>query len=84
MIKTEMIWHDAKDEIPECNGKYIMLTKYGLVDTILYAEGKWNAFIDEDGKLGVSAGRVQLAASACKAAPEKLSGPAAAEMVVSA
>jgi hypothetical protein len=51
MIKTEMIWHDAKDEMPECNGKYIMLTKYGLVDTILYAEGKWNSFIDEDDKL---------------------------------
>lgn len=51
MIKTEMIWHDAKDEMPESNGKYIMLTKYGLVDAILYADGKWNAFIDEDDKL---------------------------------
>lgn len=51
MIKTEMIWREAKEEMPERNGKYIMLTKYGLVDTILYAEGKWNAFIDEDGKL---------------------------------
>jgi hypothetical protein len=51
MIKTEVIWHEAKDEMPERNGKYLMLTKYGLVDTILYAEGKWNAFIDEDDKL---------------------------------
>lgn len=51
MIKTEMLWHEAKDKKPERNGNYLMLTKYGLVNTILYAEGKWNAFIDEDGKL---------------------------------
>lgn len=50
MIKTELVWNDAKVK-PERNGKYIMLTKYGLVDTILYADGKWNSFIDEDGKL---------------------------------
>ena len=51
MIKSEIIWHDAKDDMPESNGKYIILTKYGFVDTILYAEGKWNAFVDKDGKL---------------------------------
>ena len=51
MMKTELIWHEAKVKKPERNGKYIMLTKYGLVDDILYAEGKWNAFIDEDGIL---------------------------------
>ena len=50
MIKTELVWNDAKVK-PERNGKYIMLTKYGLVDTILYAEGKWNAFIDAYDKL---------------------------------
>lgn len=50
MIKTELIWHDAKDK-PERNGMYIMLTKYGVVDTILYAEGKWNTFYDSDGNL---------------------------------
>ena len=51
MIKSEIMWHEAKNEKPERNGKYFMLTKYGLVDTILYADGKWNAFIDEDGIL---------------------------------
>lgn len=51
MIKTELIWHDAKDKMPERNGMYIMLTKYGVVDTILYAEGKWNTFYDSDGNL---------------------------------
>lgn len=51
MMKTEMIWHEAKVKKPERNGKYIMLTKYGLVDTILYADGKWNTFYDSDGKL---------------------------------
>lgn len=49
MMKSEVIWHDAKVEMPERNGKYIMLAKYGWVDTILYADGKWNAFIDKDG-----------------------------------
>lgn len=51
MIKTEMIWHDAKDVMPERNGTYFMLTKFGRMDIVTYAEGKWNAFIDNDGKL---------------------------------
>jgi hypothetical protein len=51
MIKAELIWHEAKDEKPGRDGKYIMVTKYGLVDYILFAAGKWNAFHDKDGIL---------------------------------
>jgi hypothetical protein len=51
MLKTEIIWHEAKDEKPERDGEYIMVTKRGKVDHILFAEGMWNAFIDGDGIL---------------------------------
>ena len=50
MIKTELVWNDAKVK-PERDGKYLMVTKYGLVDSILFADGRWNCFYCGNGVL---------------------------------
>ena len=50
MITTTLIWHDAKEELPAKNGEVIACTQYGKVIKILFAEGKWNAYVI-DGEL---------------------------------